>query len=159
MNNNDLITALSSDDNTISDLTLSNEFVLIPSKQYDITIVVMTDTTRTQIDLYFKNIPSDAIIQQLNVLGGCDDIYVDTIDTLDDDKYTPDALYVVNNVLNQFDEEQYKKEWFIDISPLYDEYEIIDKVIRYFTTIFGADNILVKYKNRPNDNEFAPVLI
>lgn len=142
------------DDN---ELLLSSEFALIPSKQYDITVVVMTDEPRTQIDLYFKVIPSDAVIQQLKVLGGYPDIYVDTLDVLDDDRYTPEALDIVNQQL--VDEDTYKKEWFIDISPLYDEHEIIDKVIKYFTTIFGTDNILVKYKNRPNDNEFAAVLI
>lgn len=145
--------------NIDNELLLSNEFVLIPTKQYDVTVIIFNQNTRTEIDIYFKDIPNDSVIKQLKVLGGCDGIYVDTIDVLDEDKFTPDALNFINSELNQYDEDTYKKEWYIDISPLYDEKEIIDKVVTYFISLFSKEQVLIKYKSRPNDNEFSVALI
>lgn len=145
--------------NIDNELLLSNEFVLIPTKQYDVTVIIFNQNTRTEIDIYFKDIPNDSVIKQLKVLGGCDGIYVDTIDVLDEDKFTPDALNFINTELNQYDEDAYKKEWYIDVSPLYDEKEIIDKVVTYFISLFGKEQVLIKYKSRPNDNQFSFALI
>ena len=124
---------------------------------YDVAIIVYPNNV---VGLIFKDPPFNGSIRmELNLLKSYSGISVYKNSEYDAEHFTDEAKQVLDELLDNCEnEDNYLKEWTIELSPIYEVSELVDGLVEMFTK-YNLKSVIRYYEQDNDDEEQYPMLV